>query len=138
MRQKGKKIPNALSNRIKTDTTHICDKFRYIRHHSSCLFCLHYWPWLHVKIQSMRIKVQLNFRFVIVLYRKVKIFSYLGKTSFYRNESTGLNFLKTSDFIKLTLIMNWHMLIQFIGYKSKKSIRLSLDIHEYTMWVELI
>ena len=119
MRKKGTKIPNALSNRTQTYTTHISVKFGYIRQHSSCLFSLHYWPWLHVKIQSMRIKVQLNFRFVIVLYRKVEIFSYLGKTNFYRNVS--LDFLKTSNFIKLTLIMNLHMLIQFIGYKSRKS-----------------
>ena len=56
---------------------HICDKFGYLRQHSSCLFSLHYWPWLHVRIQSMRINVQLNFRFVIFLYRKIKTLSYL-------------------------------------------------------------
>ena len=77
MRKKGNKIPNVLWNRIENYTMHICDKFGYLRQHSSCLFSLHYWPWLHVRIQSMRINVQLNFRFVIFLYRKVKTLSYL-------------------------------------------------------------
>ena len=156
MRKKGNKIPNVLWNRIENYTMHICDKFGYLRQHSSCLFSLHYWPWLHVRIQSMRIKLQLNFRFVIFLYRKVKTLSYLRNIistetvcSIHSTLFSWIScykfvwskFPKIPDFILIYAYVtrNWHMLIQFVGhYSSKRLIRLSLNIHEYTMWVELI
>ena len=120
MRKKGNKIPNVLWNRRDNYTMHICDEFGYLRQHSSCLFSLHYWPWLHVRIQSMRFNVQLNFRFVIFLYRKVKKLSYLRNII---STETVSKFPKIPDFIFIYAYVtrNWHMLIQFIGDYSSKS-----------------